>query len=350
MHHSPYFLFPEKCAILSRVKKKQKFQVVWIILCAVLMLGGVVKAAAAGTKAPRRIDGVRVAPGLVNTWPIAVMIDNHSASRPQAGLDKASVVYEALAEGGIPRFLAIFAQPRISLIGPVRSARPYFVQYAAEYRAGFAHAGGSPDAINLLRRLRLPNFEAIKGKYAKHFFRSGGYGVHSLFTNSKLLSRALREAKYDRYKPTYRAWKFKDDPPVKERRKGLHGVNVDLGAGKAYAIRYEYDRKRNVYKRFTGGRPHIDRVSKQQLAAKNVVLILVPKERVLDRKGRIALDIIGRGKAILLQNGFASTINWRKSSTNDRTVFTRANGGEVEFNRGSIWITVVPRGHKYTLF
>ncbi len=317
---------------------------------AALVGGFGLPAEAASKKAARRLDGVMVAPGLANTWPIAVMIDNHSAARPQTGLDKASVVYEALAEGGIPRFMAVFAQPRVQLIGPVRSARAYFVQYAAEYRAGFAHAGGSPDAIAMLKRVRLPNFEGITGKYAKHFYRRGGNCVHCLFTDSKLLARALKQAKYHQYRPTYRAWKFKNDPPPKERRKGLHGVNVDLGAGQAYRIRYEYDRKRNVYTRFTGGRVHVDRVSKQQLTAKNVVLMLVPKERVLDRQGRIALNILGRGKAILLQNGYASTVNWRKGSTNDRTVFTRANGQEVEFNRGAVWITVVPRGHKYSVF
>ncbi len=307
-------------------------------------------ASAATKKAPRRIDGVMVSPGLANQWPTAVMIDNHPASRPQAGLDKASVVYEALAEGGIPRFMAVFAQPRIDLIGPVRSARPYFVRYAAEYRAAFAHAGGSFDALNLLRSLRMPNFEGIKGQTAKYFFRYGGTGVHNLFTNTRRLAAALQEAKYDRYKPTYRSWKFVDDAAMKDRRKGSHGATIDLGAGRAYAVGYEYDRKRNVYRRFTGGRPHLDRVTREQLTAKNVVILLVPKERILDRKGRLDIKTIGSGKAILLRNGYSSTIKWRKSSTYGRTVFTKLSGQEVEFVRGSVWITVVPRGHRYRLY
>ncbi|MBI4090246.1 MAG: DUF3048 domain-containing protein [Candidatus Kerfeldbacteria bacterium] len=320
------------------------------ILLAALMGGIFSYPVEAATRTPRRLDGVLVPPGQANQWPVAVMIDNHTASRPQAGLNKASIVYEALAEGGIPRFMAVFAQPKISLIGPVRSARPYFVRYAAEYRAGLAHAGGSFDALNLLRSLRMPNIEGIKGKTAQYFYRRGGGCVHCLFTDSKLMTRALKAAKYYRKKPTFRPWKFKVDPPIKERRVGKHGATIDLGAGAAYAIRYEYDRKKNVYKRFTGGRAQVDRLTRKQLTAKNVVLLLVPKERVLDRKGRIALNTIGKGKAILLKDGYSRTIKWQKKTTYGRTIFSGLDGNEIVFNRGSVWITVVPRGHRYRLF
>lgn len=291
-----------------------------------------------------------VSPGLANTWPIAVMIDNHSASRPQAGLDKASVVYETLAEGGIPRFMAIFAQPNIKLIGPVRSARPYFVRVAAEYRAAFAHAGGSPESLILLRSLRMPNFEGIKGKTAKYFYRYRGSGVHNLFTNSRLLTRALKAVRYDRYKPVYRPWKFVTDPPLKERRKGMHGATVDFGAGQIYQARFIYDRTNNRYRRFTGNLAHRDQVTHEQLSAKNVVIMVVPKARVLDRKGRLELKTIGRGKAVLLKDGFSSTINWSKPTTYGRTIFTTSDGREVEFNRGATWVTILPKGFRYTLF
>ncbi len=335
--------------VKQKMQIKQTYQS-FVFLALIIAGIGAFTHPALAAKAPRRLDGVLVSPGLANQWPIAVMIDNHSAARPPAGLQKASVVYEALAEGGIPRFMAVFAQPNVGLIGPVRSARPYFVRYAAEYRAAFAHAGGSPDAINLLRSLRMPNIEGVKGKTAQYFYRYGGNGVHNLFTNSRLMARALKAAKYNRYRPTYRAWKFRSDPPLAERRKGKHGVTIDLGAGAPYRVRYDYDRLRNIYWRSTGGRPHIDRVTRKQLYAKNVVLLLVPKERVLDRKGRIELKTIGKGKAVLLQNGYAATIRWRKSSTYGRTIFTTLSGKEIEFTRGPVWITVVPAGHGYRVF
>lgn len=298
---------------------------------------------------PRRLDGVVVQNAKSNLWPVAVMIDNHSAARPQAGLGKASVVYEALAEGGIPRFMAVFAAGSIPLIGPVRSARPYFVRYAAEYRAGLAHAGGSPDSLILLNSLRMPNIEGLKGRTASYFFRRGS-GVHSLFTSSARMEAALRAAKVWNKKPTYQSWTFKTEAPLKKRRKGVHGAEINLGGGAAYVSRYEYDRKRNIYRRFTGGRPQLDRSTGKQVYAKNVVLIRVPRERVLDRKGRLDIKVIGSGKAVLMQDGYSTTIKWRKRSTYGRTEFTTMSGQPVKFNPGPIWITVVPAGRAYRLF
>ncbi len=284
-----------------------------------------------------------------NRWPVAVMIDNHPSARPQSGLSQASVVYEALAEGGIPRFMAVFTQPNVKRIGPVRSVRPYFVRYAAEYRAGLAHAGGSPDGLNLLRSLRMPNIEGLKGKTAAFFYRNGGSGVHSLYTDTKLLTRALKNAKYDKYVPYYKEWKFVDDPPVSARKKGKQSITINIGGGTSYQVRYVYDRSRNAYNRYTGGVPVVDRLTRKQVYAKNVVVLMVPKEKVLDRKGRLEIKTIGKGKAVLLKDGVATTIFWSKPTTYSRTVFTTKDKKEVEFNRGSVWITVLTAGHSYAL-
>lgn len=298
----------------------------------------------------RRLDGVRVRKGQENKWPVAVMIDNAVGARPQAGLDKAGFVYESLAEGGIPRFMAVFPNLKdLKLVGPVRSTRPYFVRYASEYGAAVAHAGGSPDGLKLVMKLRLLSLWGIKGAYAKYFYRLGS-GVHSLFTTGDKLAAALKQARYDRLKPTYRPYRFTSDAPLKERPKGQHGATIDLGAGRAFAVRYEYDRKTNRYLRFTGGLAHRDRLTRKQIAAKNVIIIVVPKEKVLDKKGRLDLHTIGIDKGVLLQNGRAIPINWVKKSTRSRTIFKTVNNQEISLLRGNTWITVVPRGHTYAVF
>ncbi len=305
---------------------------------------------AASTKGriPRRLDGVYVAPKNSNYRINAVMIENHSAARPQASLNQASIVYETLAEGGIPRFMALYSHyGDLGLIGPIRSTRPYFLRWAAEYGAAIVHAGGSPDAQELLKKLGLRNIEGLKDPTAKYFFRLG-YGVHSLFTDGKLLAQANAQYKY--VKPTYRSWKYINDPPLAKRRTGKHGATVNLGAGVRYIIGYEYDRRRNVYLRSTGGKPHYDRITKQQLWAKNVIIQFVPKERVLDNKGRLDLKVVGSGRGVLLQNGYAITITWRKPSTRGRTIYRALNGREISLNRGSTWITVVPKGRSYQIY
>lgn len=330
--------------------KHQTSRAIAVVLTSLLVGANFAWPVAAKTRlVPRRLDGVLVAPNKANLRLVAVMVDNHAAARPQASLNKASVVYEALAEGGIPRFMAVYARYDLPLVGPVRSARPYFVRYAAEYPAAMAHVGGSPDAQNLIKKLKIRNIEGQKGTTARFFFRYG-LGVHSTFTNGSYLTNAMRNKKGAKAILNYEPWQFQNDPALKERPTKRQRVAVDLGAGRNYRIEYEYSRRRNAYLRSTGGRAHFDRVTKSRLTAKNVILLFVPKERVLDRQGRIELKTVGRGKAVLLQNGKAQTITWRKASDTARTTFAYGNGSAVKLVRGSTWITVVPKGKSYRIY
>lgn len=322
-------------------------------LFAILGLSAVVFAipANAATRVPRKIDGVMVDPKNVNPWVTAVMIDNHPAARPQSGMSKASVIYESLAEGGIPRFMAVFVDYSAKALGPVRSTRPYFVRYAGEYTAAMIHAGGSPDGLNLLKKFKLVNLEGIKGKYAKLFYRGPGSGVHALYITAAKAWSALKSIHYDRLKPTYIAWRFVDAPGLSGRAGGKHGATIDLGAGKSYQIRFDFDKRTNAYKRSTGGKAQIDKLTKKQLAPNNVIILSVPKEKVLDRKGRLDINVNGKGKGVLLKNGRAQSIVWKKASDRARTYFYNPDGKtQVQLNRGQTWIVVVPKGHKYKLF
>ncbi len=300
---------------------------------------------------PRRIDGVVVPYKTANFWPIAVMIDNVPAARPQAGFGSASIIYETLAEGGVPRFMAIFAKRDMKKTGPIRSTRPYFVRLASEYSAALAHAGGSPDGMQTLKNLRLANLEAIKGPMAKFFFRTrGGAVTHDVFTTGSLLSAAIRQTSVSTKTPKYRPWKFRSDLRLKQRPKGKHGATVNLGGGASFLINFQYDRSANAYLRFTGGRAQVDANTKKQLSAKNVILQIVPKERVLDRKGRLDINVVGKGKAVLLQNGKSMTVNWSKKNETARTLYTDSHGNETKFLRGRTWVVITPKGHSYKLY
>ena len=309
-----------------------------------------VQAANKQTLVPRRLDGVLVPKSQSNLRPIAVMIDNHTAARPQSSLSKASVVYETLAEGGIPRFMAVYADPNVGIVGPIRSTRPYFVNYATEYSAPLAHAGGSPDGIAALKKHQLMNLEGIKGPYAKLFFRTYGGGVHGLYANMSALRAAVSKTSAGKVAPNYAGYKFSAGVSLAKRGKDKSGVNIDLGYGISYDAKYVYDRKNNRYVRYTGGRVLMDRQTKSAVTVKNVVILLTGKAKVLDKKGRLDIPTIGSGKAILLQNGKAITIKWSKKSARDRTIFTTMTGAKVTFVTGSLWITVVPQGHKVKVF
>ncbi len=305
---------------------------------------------ATGPLTPRKLDGLLVRKSVANTWPMAVMIDNHPAARPQSGLNKASVVYETLAEGGIPRFMAVFADTNVKNIGPIRSTRPYFVQEAAEYNAIVVHAGGSPDGLKLLSKLRMPNFEGIKRPFAKYFFRLYGGGVHNLYTSMAKLFNAYGHSTVAKVRPGYQGWKFTDGAALNKRPTGKHGATIDFGYGKSYDVEWRYNRAKNYYERWTGGRKHLDRSNRQQLWAKNIIVMNVPKEKALDRKGRLDIKVVGRDSGYLLQNGKVIRIIWSKKSTRSRTVFKTLDGKEVSLLRGSTWIEIVPRGHKYKVY
>ena len=317
-------------------------------LAAVFLMALFWSPASAANMSPRRLDGIADFPKAANKWPAAVMIDNHTAARPQAGLQDASIVYEALAEGGIPRFMAIFAHYGTPVLGPVRSGRPYFVRYASEYPAAFVHAGGSPDAQELLKKFKLYNIEGIKGSTAKYFYRQGK-GVSSLYIRGKSINDLMPKASYYKKAPVYRPWKYGLEASLAKRGKQNSGVRVDLGAGRNYTVEYRYDKKTNTYLRFTGGRAHTDKNTKKQIRVKNIVLLFVPKEKVLDKKGRIELQTVGTGKALLIKNGQPTNITWQKKTDRARTIFYN-KGKELVFNAGNTWITIVPKGRTYKVF
>lgn len=295
---------------------------------------------------PRRLDGLLVPAAQANAVPVGVMIENLAQVRPQSGLAAASVVYEALAEGGIPRFLAIFARDDMAKVGPVRSARPYYVDWAKEYRAPVLHAGGSRDAFKEFGRLAVRSIDALVSKTARYFYRAGKWETtHNLFTSGALLKKVKQTFEINKAPATYTPWKFKNDPLLVKRPKEKRQLVIDFKSGKQYIVAYRYDRQSNSYLRFNGGQPHLDAnyPQKTQIKVKNVVVQLIEKERVLDWQKHLELQITGRGRGWLLQDGKLQPITWKKPNPASRTTFYYLNKKEVEFTRGNTWIEVVPQ-------
>ena len=295
----------------------------------------------------RSLDGVIIPLKKYRSWPVGVMIENLPQVRySQGGLSKASVVYETLAEGGATRFLAIFdgANVKVDKIMPVRSVRPYYAQWAREYGAVIMHAGGSPDGVLEIRKLLMKDADYLRGKTAKYFWRTDrSLSVHNLATSDKRIKQMLADFSLNNRAPSFKTWKFKKEAVNKKRGKNQSSVSIKFGA-RAFDAEFKYDRLKNIYLRSNGGQIHKDGNTKKQLFAKNVVIQYVPKEKVLDRKGRLEIKATGRGKGMILQDGKFINISWQKKNPSGRTIFYYPNGKEVEFNRGSTWVEVVPAG------
>lgn len=276
-------------------------------------------------------------------YPIGMMIENLPEVRPQAGLSNAAVVYEALAEGGATRFLAIFNGPgdNLAKIGPVRSARPYYLEWSSEYNAVYGHAGGSPDALQMIAGFGIQALNGI-GREGKYFWRDRGIGApHNLFTSSELLSRAVRDLGIDALTPTFVPWHFKDDRAIADRPTGEPFVTIKF-SGFAFETEYRYRQATNDYARFNSGLPHEDSTTGEQIHAKNVIVQIIPKILDVGEKGRLTLDVHGTGKAFIFVDGGMNVGTWSKKDRTSRTEFFFEDGKAAELNRGSTWIAVVP--------
>ncbi|MBI4407156.1 MAG: DUF3048 domain-containing protein [Candidatus Kerfeldbacteria bacterium] len=297
----------------------------------------------------RHSDGVLVSAGTENTWPIALMIENAAFGgvRPQSGLGSAQVIYELPVEGGITRFLALFAGELPNKIGPIRSARPTYLEFSSEYDALFGHAGGSPEALEAVDGLAVKDLSGL-GVDARFFFRDGTLvAPHNLFTSGELLTKA-REAKgLTEAEPTYEPWLFKEDTPVNDPT--VEPLQIDFGSGPLYAVDYTYNPKTNSYDRANGGETQTDAVDGEVLSPKTVIVQIVPAAILAGDEGRVNYDLTGSGKLYLAQDGLVTEGTWGKVDRSSRTIFRDADGNRLALNRGQIWISIVPTSGTITL-
>lgn len=291
----------------------------------------------------RALDGMPVAPGKEFPFPVGVMIENLPEVRPQSGLSDASIVYETLAEGGATRFLAVLAGPgdHLEKIGPVRSVRPYYLEWLSEFGGAIAHAGGSPDALQMISGFAMHDLNGI-GSQGRYFYRDHGIGApHNLFTNSDMLTKALRDTGGSDLHPSFVLWRYKDDLPLADRPSGEPYVVIKF-SGYAFETEYRYRRVTNTYARFNSGVSHTDALTGEQLQAKNVIVQIVPKILNFGEKGRITLDVHGGGKALIFVDGGVNVGTWAKKDRTSRTEFFFEDGKPAELDRGATWVAVVP--------
>lgn len=294
-------------------------------------------------KVARALDGVKVDPDKANPYPVAIMIENLITVRPQSGLDQANVVYEALAEGGITRFMAVYGiTDTIDRIGPVRSARPYYLDWAHEYGALYGHVGGSPTA---LARINSENiFDLNQFFNAQYYVRDSSIGApHNVFTDSEKLTFALRD-KEAPAEGTFSPWKFTDGISLDARPTTGQTITIDYSTFN-YKVEYTYNRDANTYDRSQAGEPFLS--GGQRISPTNVIVQYVATG--LEDSQRLTMTTVGTGDAVVFNNGVAIAATWRKPSLKERTRFYDATSGEeLLLNRGQTWVQVVPTGTAVT--
>ncbi|MFN2747940.1 MULTISPECIES: DUF3048 domain-containing protein [Bacillus] len=274
--------------------------------------------------------------GDIQKRPIAVVVNNHSKARPQSGLSKADIVIEALAEGRITRFLAIFQSEMPEAVGPVRSAREYFIDLALGFDAVFVHHGWSPGAKS---RLESGEADYVNGMdYDGSLFWRADFrqAPHNSYTSFENIKQAAEEKGY--------ALKARTDSlPFTESRKKpskpLYSIRLDYGTTSvANRVEYGYDQKADGYVRTSNGAVTTDLETDKPVILQNI-LIAEAEHHQKDAYGRREIDLMSGGKGLLLQNGEVRQINWKNE--NGR-IIPVDDGKTVPFVPGKTWINIIP--------
>ncbi len=280
-----------------------------------------------------------------NSRSYAVMINNLNAARPyQSGLQDAYIVYEIIVESGITRMMAIFKDQDTSRIGSVRSARHYFLDYAMENDAIYVHYGWSPQAQSDISTYDIDN---INGLYDSAFWRESDLPVayeHTAFTSMTKITSTAKSKSYSATttQDTLLNYSIQEvDLSTEDDAIVANAVNIKYSS--YITTTYAYNSEDKLYYRSVNGKKHVDYVTDEQYTAKNIIIAYVENEDIVgDTKGRQTLDNIGTGTGYYITDGYAIPITWTKTSRSAQTVYTKANGEEIDVNDGNTFIQIAP--------
>lgn len=274
----------------------------------------------------------------------AIMIENSPDARPQSGLKESGAVFEAIAEGGITRFLVLYQEDAPQLIGPVRSLRPYYVDWLAPFDASVAHVGGS---VKALAEIRNGSYKDIDQFFnADSYWRAKDrYAPHNVYTSFDRLDALNKKKGYTSSEFEGFA-RVEDTPAAKKKRAkataakpGAISISVNISAP-LYNSSYTYDKASNSYVRSQGGAPHADREA-GSIAPNVVIVIETALSKVFEDGYRESYQTTGSGKAYVFQNGTVTEGTWSKSSKTAQMEFKDTAGKTIELERGQTWITAI---------
>ncbi|MBX4201352.1 DUF3048 domain-containing protein [Candidatus Saccharibacteria bacterium] len=292
------------------------------------------------------LTGAQVDPALAARPVTAIMIENSIYARPQSGLQEAGVVVEAVAEGGITRFLALFQENTPQYIGPVRSLRPYYIHFAAPFQASIAHVGGSPEALSTVRNGNYRDLDQFfnAGSYARVSSREAPHNVYTSFAKLDALNQAKGYTT-----STYTIWPRKADKKLAVPT--AKTIDIKISSAEYYS-HYDYDAATNLYNRSEGGKPHLELVSSDnvpgvQIRPKVVIALVMPYSIAADGQHSVYGDT-GTGTAYVFQDGGVTQGTWSKADSGSQIQFSDGASAPLKLNTGQVWMTLVADTAKVT--
>ena len=284
-----------------------------------------------------------------NSRPIAVMIDNVGDARPQAGLNDAYIVYEIIVEGNLTRLMAVYKDVELDKIGPIRSSRHYFLDYALENDAIYVHFGWSPKAQSDISSLKVNNINGM-AESSKSFWRVRDKSApHNVVTSTEKILEIAKRKGYDTTSEKESVLNYVTDNV--ELEEGMSATDITIPYSSSYKVTYKYNEETGRYTRGYNKTTQKDWDTKELVTTKNIIITFAKNTTLNDgtSKGRQNLSNIGTLDGYYITNGKAIKIKCYKSSRKEQTVYKDLEGNEIEVNDGNTFIQIVPLSSKVAI-
>ena len=277
-----------------------------------------------------------------NDRPIAVMIDNHSDAWPQAGLNQAYMVYEIIVEGGETRLMALFKGVDLNKIGPVRSARHYFIDYAMENDAIYVHFGQSPQAQSDIKKYSIADINGIAEDGTTFWRVKDKASPHNAVTSTAKLLESAKSKNHRTTSTEESVLNYVTDEVNLEE--GQDAKTVTIPHSDLQTVEYEYDEENKVYVRYARGEEQTDWDTDEPVTTKNIIITFCDNYTLSDKenKGRQGLKNIGTFDGYYITNGKAIKIQCIKNERDEKTVYQDMNGKEINVNDGNTFVNICP--------
>lgn len=293
---------------------------------------------------PKKEKEVQVFKG--NERPIAVMIDNHSDAWPQAGLNKAYMVYEIVVEGGETRLMALFKGQDLDEIGPVRSARHYFIDYAMENDAIYVHFGQSPQAQSDIKKYSINDINGIAEDGTTFWRVKDKAAPHNAVTSTEKLIQSAKNKKFRTTSKEKSVLNYSAEEVNLEN--GISANEITIPHSDLQTVKYKYDEDSKKYVRYARGKEQTDWETKESVETKNIIITLCDNYTLSDveNKGRQGLKNIGTFDGYYITNGKAIKIKCTKNARDEKTVYKDLQGNEIKVNDGNTFVNICPTNVK----
>lgn len=276
--------------------------------------------------------------------PVAVMIDNQGDKvLPQGGISQAQIVYEVLTEYNITRYMALFWDTMPSMIGPVRSSRHYFLDFAMEYDAIYTHYGGSDYAKDDIKKLKINNIDGLVHGNAFWDITNDVKNWQDSYTSGERIQKEAARLKYSTTPKKEFPFKYHEEMTIPAGGQAAEEIAIKFSSSGNSTCGYIYDPETRAYKRTRMGKPQMERNTGEQVVVRNIIIQKMASQPIPnDKYGRININDIGTGEGWYITGGRAVKLTWAKSARDAQTVYTLESGEKLVLNKGQTWIEVVP--------